>query len=35
VQLNIAYGDDRTLLPTGLTRPADWSAATPNEPHNA
>jgi uncharacterized protein YjbI with pentapeptide repeats len=34
-QLDTAFGDDRTLLPEGLTRPAHWLAAAPDAPDNA
>jgi uncharacterized protein YjbI with pentapeptide repeats len=30
-QLDVANGDDRTLLPEGLTRPVHWSKAEGNE----
>ena len=30
-QLDVANGDDQTVLPAGLTRPAHWSKAQENE----
>lgn len=36
-QLDMAFGDDRTVLPEDLTRPAHWSNAAnaqPEEPDN-
>ena len=34
-QLDMAFGNDRTLLPDGLTRPARWPAVTSDKPDNS